>query len=143
VRRRRLSAGEIIGWSALGVGLGLVSGFALGEWLGDVNRGRVRRVVRSRASRPVPVIAKPAATARAAKAALESQPDLADLGIDVLPVSLGAVELRGWVPNRAARTLAGRVAADVAGVDTVINSILVRGEDDRGFRHGPRAVEGA
>ena len=143
MRRQRLTAGEILGWSALGVGLGLVAGFALGEWLGDVNRGRVRRVVRSQRSRPVPMIAKPAATARAAKAALESQPDLAGLGLDVLPVSTGAVELRGWVPNRAARTLAGRVAADVAGVDTVINSILVRGEDDRGFRHGPRAVEGA
>lgn len=142
MRRQRLSAGEILGWSALGVGLGLVTGFALGEWLGDVNRGRVRRVVRSRA-RPIPAVAKPAATARAAMAALESQPDLADLGIDVLPVSAGAVELRGWVPNRAARTLAGRVAADVPGVDTVINSILVRGEDDRGFRQGPRAVEGA
>lgn len=140
MRRQRLSAGEILGWSALGVGLGLVSGFVLGEWLGDVNRGRVRRVVRAR---PLPAAARPAATARAAKAALESQPDLSGLGIDVLAVSPGAVELRGWVPNRAARTLAGRVAADVPSVDTVINSILVRGEDDRGFRHGPRAAEGA
>jgi hypothetical protein len=138
-----LGTAEILGWSALGIGLGLVTGFALGEWLGDVNRGRVRRVVRSSRTRPVPSVARPAATARAAKAALESQPDLGGLGIDVLAVSPGAVELRGWVPNRAARTLAGRVAADVAGVDTVINSILVRGEDDRGFRSGPRAVEGA
>lgn len=143
MRRQRLSAGEILGWSALGVGLGLVSGFVLGEWLGDVNRGRVRRVVRSSRAGPLPAAARPAATARAAKAALESQPDLSGLGIDVLAVSPGAVELRGWVPNRAARTLAGRVAADVPSVDTVINSILVRGEDDRGFRHGPRAVEGA
>lgn len=141
--RKRLSAGEILGWSALGVGLGVISGFALGEWLGDVNRGRVRRVVRNRRSRPVPLVAKPAAVARAVKAAIESQPDLAGLGIDSLPVSAGAVELRGWVTSRAERTLAGRVAADVGGVDTVINSILVRGEDDRGFRHGPRAVEGA
>ena len=143
MRRKRLSAGEILGWSALGVGLGLISGFALGEWLGDVNRGRVRRVVRNRRSRPVELVAKPAATARAVKAAIESQPDLAGLGIESLAVSVGAVELRGWVTSRAARTLAGRVAADVGGVDTVINSILVRGEDDRGFRHGPRAVEGA
>lgn len=143
MRRQRLSAAEILGWSALGIGLGLVTGFALGEWLGDVNRGRVRRVVRSGRGRPISSVARPAATARAAKAALESQPDLGGLGIDVLAVSAGAVELRGWVPNRAARTLAGRVAADVAGVDTVINSILVRGEDDRGFRSGPRAVEGA
>lgn len=143
MRRQRLSAGEVLVWSALGVGLGLVTGVALGEWLGDVNRGRVRRVVRRSRTRPLPPLARPAATARAAQAAIESQPDLAELGIETLPVSGGAVELRGWVPNRAARTLAGRVVAEVPGVDTVINSILVRGEDDRGFRRGPRAVEGA
>lgn len=143
MRRQRLSAGEILGWSALGVGLGVLAGFALGEWLGDVNRGRVRRVVRDRRSGAVRAVARPAETARAAQAALDAQPDLAELGLETLAVSSGAVELRGWVPNRAARTLAGRVVAEVPGVDTVINSILVRGEDDRGFRRGPRAVEGA
>lgn len=143
MRRQRLGAGEILGWSALGVGLGLVSGLLLAEWLGDVNRGRVRRVVRSTRTRPAPAALRAASAARAAREALEAQPDLAELGIEALAVSAGAVELRGWVPNRAARTLAGRVVAEVPGVDTVINSILVRGEDDRGFRRSPRVAEGA
>ena len=41
------------------------------------------------------------------------------------------MELRGWVPTRAARTLACRTALAVQGIESVINSILVRGEDDQ------------
>jgi hypothetical protein len=51
------------------------------------------------------------------------------------------VELRGWVTDRAARTLAARVACAVAGIDTVINSILVRGEDDRVIPGGKRVKD--
>ena len=54
-------------------------------------------------------------------------------------MSRGTVELRGWVTDRAARTLAARVARVVAGIDTVINSILVRGEDDRIIPDSKRA----
>jgi hypothetical protein len=36
------------------------------------------------------------------------------------------------VPNRAARTLACRVALSAPGIERVINSVLVRGEDDQG-----------
>ncbi|HJP57023.1 MAG TPA: BON domain-containing protein, partial [Gemmatimonadales bacterium] len=49
---------------------------------------------------------------------------------EVVALSRSAVELRGWVASRATRALAARVAGSVAGVDTVINNILVRGEDD-------------
>jgi hypothetical protein len=51
--------------------------------------------------------------------------------LQVTLVSRGIVELHGWVRSRAERAQAARVACDVPGVDTVINSILVRGEDDR------------
>ena len=47
-------------------------------------------------------------------------------------MAAAAVELRGWVPTRAARALAARVACAVPGIERVINSILVRGEDDAG-----------
>jgi osmotically-inducible protein OsmY len=47
-----------------------------------------------------------------------------------MAVNRGTVELRGWVTDRGASTLAARVACAVPGIDTVINSILVRGEDD-------------
>ena len=41
------------------------------------------------------------------------------------------MELHGWVPTRTARAHAARVARTVPGVDRVVNSLLVRGEDDR------------
>jgi hypothetical protein len=43
----------------------------------------------------------------------------------------GTVELHGWVPTRAVRATAARIAAKVTGIDRVVNCILVRGEDDR------------
>ncbi len=70
------------------------------------------------------------ATARSVAAALEAEPRLAGLGIQPLAVARGVVELRGWVPNRTARTLAGRTALAAPGIESVINSLLVRGEDD-------------
>ena len=56
-------------------------------------------------------------------------------------MSRGVVELRGWVPSRAARTLAGRTALAVPGIESVINSILVRGEDDQALPEEPRATD--
>ena len=46
--RDRLGGLEIMLWSGLGIGVGLVAGFALSEWVGDVNRGRVSGVARAR-----------------------------------------------------------------------------------------------
>jgi osmotically-inducible protein OsmY len=56
-------------------------------------------------------------------------------------VGRGAVELRGWVPSRSVRTIAGRTALAVPGIESVINSILVRGEDDRSSPDRPRAAD--
>ncbi len=125
-----LSGGEILLWAALGVGSGLVAGFALGEWVGGMDQTRVRRVAR-RLSERAPARLTSAASARAVVVALSAETRLAGLGIETLPVARGVVELRGWVPTRAARTLAGRTAIAVPGIESVINSILVRGEDDQ------------
>ncbi|MFL5447488.1 MAG: BON domain-containing protein, partial [Gemmatimonadales bacterium] len=54
--------------------------------------------------------------------------------------SRAAVELRGWVKDRGSRTLAARIARAVPGIDNVINSILVRGEDDS-FPGGKRVTD--
>jgi osmotically-inducible protein OsmY len=78
----------------------------------------------------VPARVSPAASARAVDAALHAEPRLAGFVIEVVGVSRGTVELRGWVNNRGSRTLAARIACAVSGIETVINSILVRGEDD-------------
>jgi hypothetical protein len=134
-----LSGTQILLWTTLGVGTGLVAGFALSEWVGGVSPTRFRRAAR-RLGQATPARLTPAAAARAVEAALRAQPRLAGFVIEVMAVSRGTVELRGWVTERSARTLAARVAGAVPGIDTVINSILVRGEDDS-FPGGKRVTD--
>jgi hypothetical protein len=132
-----MSAGEIAGWGALGLVAGLLLGTVLGAWAGGVNRERLGRAAR-RLRSPTPAAPRSAsATAAAAREALANQPTLAGLALEVRPVGLHSVELRGWVGSRAERTLAARTVRHLAGVETVINSILVRGEDDRPHLHQP------
>lgn len=125
-----LSGGEVVLWTALGAGAGLLAAVALSEWVGDVNRARVRRIAdRLREQEPTRLTA--AASVRAVQTAMQAEPRLTGLSIETRAVSRGAVELRGWVPSRSLRTCAGRTALAVPGIESVINSLLVRGEDDR------------
>jgi len=130
--RKDASAGELLAYLLAGLGAGLVAGFALGELLGDVNRPRLTRAYgRWSGEEPEPPAALGAsAAARAARAALVA--DDALQGLDLAPKGLGegAVELRGWVPSRALRARAVRTVRAVPGIDRLVNSILVRGEDD-------------
>jgi hypothetical protein len=139
-RDEELSGAQIVLWTTFGVGTGLLAGFALSEWMGGVTRPRVQRVAR-RLGQAAHGRLTPAASARAVDAALHAEPRLAGFSIEVVAVSRGTVELRGWVTDRPARTLAARVARAVAGIDTVINSILVRGEDDRIIPDGKRVTD--
>ena len=135
-----LSGGEVVLWTAFGAGAGLLAAMALSEWVGDVNRGRVRRMAeRFREQQPTRLTA--AASARAVQIAISAEPRLTGLSIEVRPLSRGAVELRGWVPSRSVRTVAGRTALAVPGIESVINSLLVRGEDDRPSTDQPRAAD--
>lgn len=129
MRRDELSGTQILLWTTFGVGAGLLAGFALSEWVGGVNRTRFRRAARS-IGHTGPARVTAAASARAVDAAIRAQARLANFSIEVTVVSRGTVELRGWVTDRGSRALAARVASAVPGVDSVINSILVRGEDD-------------
>jgi osmotically-inducible protein OsmY len=135
-----LSGGEVLLWMALGVGSGLLAAIALSEWVGDVNPGRVRRVA-DRLRENVPTRLTASASVRAVEVALGAESRLAGLTIEARAVSRGAVELRGWVPSRSIRTVAGRTALAVPGIESVINSILVRGEDDRPSPDQPRAAD--
>jgi BON domain-containing protein len=139
-RKKPLSGTQILLWSTFGVGTGLVAGFVLGEWVGGVNQTRVRRVARSLGDSGV-LHHTSAASARAVETALGTEPRLAGCTLEVVPISRSSVELRGWVRDRPARTLAARVAGAVPGVETVINSILVRGEDDRVIPGGKRVTD--
>jgi BON domain-containing protein len=139
-RDEELSGAQIVLWTTFGVGTGLLAGFVLSEWMGGVTRPRVQQVAR-RLGQAAHGRLTPAASARAVDAALHAEPRLAGFSIEVVAVSRGTVELRGWVTDRPARTLAARVARAVAGIDTVINSILVRGEDDRIIPDGKRVTD--
>jgi osmotically-inducible protein OsmY len=135
-----LSGGEAVLWAVLGAGAGLLAAIAMSEWVGDVNRGRVRRITeRLREKGPTRLTAS--ASARAVQVALDAEPRLTGLSIEARAVSRGAVELRGWVPSRSIRTAAGRAALAVPGIESVINSLLVRGEDDRPSPDQPRAAD--
>ena len=135
-RTKPLSGTQILLWTSVGMGTGLLAGFALSEWVGGVNQTRVRRVAKSLGSGVLHHTS--AASARAVEAALAAEPRLVGCAVEVVPISRRSVELRGWVRDRPARTLAARVAGAVTGVETVINSILVRGEDDRVIPGGKR-----
>ncbi len=139
-RSKRLSGVQVFLWSTFGVGTGLVAGFALSEWVGGVNQTRVKRAAKS-LGHPSPVHHTSAASARAVEGALAAEPRLSGCALEVVPISRSTVELRGWVGDRAARTLAARVACAVTGVDSVVNSILVRGEDDRVIPGGKRVTD--
>ena len=137
--QERLSAGEVLLWGSLGIATGLVAGVALGGWVGDVNRPRIERAARRLREAAPTRPASPADVARQARAALGAEATLGTLSLDAAAVARGVVELRGWVPSRAARALAARTVRAVPGVESVINSILVRGEDDRPGRADPAA----
>src|SRR5262249_56450285 len=81
------------------------------------------------------------ASGRAVLAALKAAPRLTGIPVEALTVARGVVELRGWVPTRAARTLAGRTALATPGIESVINSLLVRGEDDVQRTRDARATD--
>ena len=134
----RLNAGEALLWAALGTGAGLLAGLSLSAWVGGVSTGRVRRAA-ERFRETAPPRLTIGASVQAVRVALQNEPRLGGLGIQAVPVSRGVVELRGWVPSRTARTVAGRTALAVPGIDSVINSILVRGEDDQSFSEDTRA----
>jgi hypothetical protein len=139
-RSKRLTGGQVFLWTTVGVGTGLVAGFALSEWVGGMNQTRVRRVAKS-LSQSSTVHQSSAASARAVEGALSGEARLAGCVLEVVPISRSSVELRGWVRDRVARTIAARVAGAVPGVETVINSILVRGEDDRIIPGGKRITD--
>lgn len=139
-RNKQLSGTQIVGWAALGLGVGLAVGFVLGEWTGGLNPTRVRGAARRLRER-TPRRLTPAMSVEAVDTALRADPRLAGLGIEVVSFARGVVELRGWVPTRLARAVAGRAALAAPGIESVINSILVHGEDDQPMRKAPRATD--
>lgn len=120
---------DLAPWLLLAGGLGIAAGFLLGELVGAGGHHRLRRLIgrRGRAGAARKLRAGLAARVRDALAA---DPSLSGLGLDARLTPAGAVELRGWVPNRVARARAYRIGREVATGHEVINRVLVRGEDE-------------
>lgn len=115
----------ILGWAVMGTAVGVVAGLYAAEALA-VQPQRVRRLVRPRAQ-PVRV----GFLARLARQHLRDEPLLHGTAIEVLPVSARTIELHGWVATRSQRAAAERAVRRVQGLESIINAILVHGEDDR------------
>jgi hypothetical protein len=124
----RPSSTELLAWTLVGLATGLVAGAVASAWLRpdpDRNESAEREQQPERA-RPLRV----ADAARVVLDRLQGDSALSDLELDVLAVGPGAIELHGWTTTRAQRTRAARLAAGVPGVTTLVNSLLVHGEDD-------------
>lgn len=130
-RAKNISFAELAIWSLGGLAAGFAIGVGLSAYAGVVTRERVRRVAGDlRRPSPTPRFGRSLMAAAAAQE-LGADPALAGLPIDVRAVGARTIELRGWVPDRALRSLASRAVRRVAEIDAVVNNILVRGEDDR------------
>jgi hypothetical protein len=127
-RLRRKGRGQTGPWAVLGFGAGIAAGFLLGEMFGGGGTARVGRLVSS--FKRAPKVERRSDRATTILAVLEAEPELADLRFSLVPAGRDAFELRGWVPDRAARARAARLAQAAAGGLSIVNRLLVRGEDD-------------
>lgn len=133
-RNEKLSGGEVFGWTLAGIATGFAGGVVLAAWLGRGGPTRVRRAFgKLRAPAPQLAARKTSVSQRNTQSALDSS-DLHHFKIAVIGVSRGVVELHGWVPTRAIRARAARIAAAVPATDRVVNCLLVQGEDDKNLK---------
>ena len=129
---RRPATSELLAWALVGAAVGAAAGLVVGEFFGPMARQHVRRL-----GTPLPAgrngdgpPLKPRELVRVVRAALDADPELKALELEPVPAGRGAIELHGWVPSRALRTRAVRLVRAVPGLDTLVNCLLVEGEDD-------------
>ena len=127
--RRWARAGELGALTLLGFGAGLAAGFLLAEGLGSRGHRRVGRLLRRRENPRETSVERGARVSRL-KEALAAEPMLAGEPLEVRARPRG-LELRGSVASRPARTLAYRVARQLAEGGEIINHIHVREDDGR------------
>jgi hypothetical protein len=126
--RRGGGGGDILAVAA-GLVAGLVAGFGFRTLVGRFDRNRVRDVVADWTGRHlVPTTGR--AVGQQIGEALAADPATGSLALDTVPVGPGRVELHGWVPTRALRARAIRIATEAAGGTDVVNRLLVPDEDE-------------
>ncbi len=130
-----IEAGDILAIVGGGV-LGLAVGFIAGGSVGRVNSRRIAEAVsrwrRGRSRRAPKVWTENDAERLEARVldALSADVILARRPVRVRVLGLGLVELSGRVSHIAEVALAGDIAQEIAGVDTVLNHLLVTGVDE-------------
>jgi hypothetical protein len=112
-------AGVIVG----GLAVGGILGILLAELLAPLAQRATRRI--GKPGRP-----SVAELVHDAQAVLDADLPLRECALEVIPVGRGSIELHGWVADRRARTRAATLVAQGVNAASVINCILVRGEDD-------------
>ncbi len=132
--------------------IGAALGFVVSEEMGRVNSARIRRAARRLSGKNGSAQVKPgrwsAEDAERLEArvldALNRHVVLARRAIRVAVLGLGLVELTGRVTHTAEVALAGDVVAEVEGVQTVLNHLLVEGVDQTSVAvPGPSAPRAA
>jgi hypothetical protein len=113
----------------MGLGVGVLAGFALAEAVGTVDKKRLGRALDRLAADPTPAPLSPVEAARKVVIALARFPEFADHELEVRGLTPGRVELHGWVAERRLRALAERTAAAIPGITAVVNRLLVQDED--------------
>ncbi len=112
--------------AAAGLGLGVIAGVVLGEFLGRVDADRVRATVRRLRG---PVLKAPPedteAVRRDVQGALDESPKTRAFSVGVRALGEGIVELTGVAPDPDARDLASTIARGVSGTFVVVNRMLV------------------
>lgn len=126
--RRERGAGDV-----LLVAAGLVAGLAFGAGfralIGRLDRQRVREAVAGWTGRhPVPATGR--AIGQRIQEALDADPATGGLALETVPVGPGRVELHGWVPTRATRARAIRIATAAAAGADVVNRLMAPDDED-------------
>lgn len=126
--RRERGAGDVF-LVAVGLVAGLAVGVGFRALIGRLDRQRVRAAVADwTGHHPVPVTGR--AIGARIHEALDADPATGGLALETVPVGPGRVELHGWVPSRATRARAIRIATEAAAGTDVVNRLMAPDDDD-------------
>ena len=126
--RRERGAGDVF-LVAAGLLAGLVAGVGFRTLIGRLDRQRVRDAVADwTGQHPVPETGR--AIGERIHEALDADPATGGLSLETVPVGPGRVELHGWVPTRATRARAIRIATEAAAGTDVVNRLVAPDDED-------------
>ena len=112
--------------ATLGLGMGFLGGWVLGGLLGQVTGDRIRRLARAGRARRASV----ADPIQAVRSALAEDAALDSAALVVRRAGTRGVEIHGWVDTRQDRARLHRLATGAVPDLSVVNAVLVHGEDD-------------